>query len=169
MEITSLVLLKFAFSMLLLLCAINITLNNFTDSPRYSGTENINKPKSTIFVLNFGKISNRSTIKLKSTISTPSSQQVNKTSVIERRFALTRDEVLLTKVVSIDAKPCNSGQSLAVFIYSSAQSRGKYYEKRQFLRKAWIKQMTDRNVSVYFLIGLNSDPLVNQELRIRSR
>ena len=178
MEINSLLLLKFAFSTLLLLSAINITLNDFRYSPRYSKTLKINKSISTIFVPHFGKISNRSTIKLKSTpsqlkstpsqlkstSSKPSSYEVNKTSVIERRFALTRDEVLLTKVVTIDAKPCNSGQSLAVFIYSSAQSSGVYFEKRQFLRNAWIRQLKDRNVSVYFLIGLNSDPIVNQEL-----
>ena len=84
---------------------------------------------------------------------------------IEHPYIKTRDEVLLTKVVTIDAKPCNSGQSLAVFIHSSAHSRGKYFENRQFLRNAWIRQLKDRNVSFYFLIGLNSDPLVNRELR----
>ena len=84
---------------------------------------------------------------------------------IKRPYIQTRNEILLTKVVTIDAKPCNSGQSLAVFIYSRAQSRGKYFEKRDVLRNFWIRQLKGRNVSVYFLIGLNSDPLVNQELR----
>ena len=152
MELNSLVLVKFAFSMLLLFCAINITLNNFGFSPRYSKTETINNVLSKLFVSNFR-----------------SSQEVNKTSVIERRFVLTRDEVLLTREVLIDAKPCKSGQSLAVFIYSSAQSRGKYFKKRQFLRNAWIRKLKDRNVSVYFLIGLNRDPLVNHELQSEAK
>ena len=164
MKINSLVLLKFTFYLLLLLCAINITLNLFSFIPRYSKKETINISMSKLFVSDFTKMSKRRTIDLNKTSSNRSLQLVNKTSVNERRYIQTRNEVLLTKVVTIDAKPCNSGQSLAVFIYSSAQSSGVFFEKRQFLRNAWIRQLKDRNVSVYFLIGLNSDPIVNQEL-----
>ena len=91
-----------------------------------------------------------------------------KSEVRQRKYFHPKEEILLTANVTIDAKPCNSGQSLAVFIHSSAQSSGEFFEKRQILRNAWIRQLMDRNVSVYFLIGLNSDPIVNQKLRLEA-
>ena len=158
MKINPKVFVKLSFSLFLLICAMNIMVNYFRSPSRHSKSNRNIKPLSRKFVYVYGQ-------EIFDSIPRSFTKQAKNASVIKRRYILTSDEVLLTKEVLIDAKPCNSGQSLAVFIYSSAQSRGKYYKKRQFLRKVWIRQMKDKNVSVYFVIGLNNDPIVNKELR----
>ena len=82
-----------------------------------------------------------------------------------RMFVHTKGQLELTKTVTIDQNNCNSGQRMAIFIHSSAQISGKYFEKRQTLRKTWVKTAKNLNISVYFAFGLNGNLSVDQRLK----
>ena len=83
-------------------------------------------------------------------------------------FSYTKEELELTKANPIiDNKPC-SGHTLAVFIHSAGYSSGKYFDRRQALRKTWIKELKEYKIKIYFIISLNSNQTVNEELREES-
>lgn len=89
---------------------------------------------------------------------------VNKHS--NRTFFHSRAQMELTRVEpTIDQKSCNYMKPIAVFIHSSAQISGKYFTKRQILRKTWVTEVKRNNISVYFVIGMNGTQSVDQRLK----
>ena len=85
-----------------------------------------------------------------------------------RRFYHTKEELELTKADPIiDNKPC-SGHTLAVFIHSAGRSSGKYFERRQFVRNSWVKELKEYEIDIYFTIALNKNQTINEELREES-
>ena len=81
-----------------------------------------------------------------------------------RKFLNTAEELQLTKVVKIDAQPCNGQHSVSVFIPSAGRSTGKYFDSRQTLRSLWVNELKDLNVSVYFVVAMNRNDTINEEL-----
>ena len=73
-----------------------------------------------------------------------------------RYFIVSKEEMNLTNNVILMPKNCNSNQALTIFILTRADS----FERRRALRRTWVKDIKSRNISVYFVIALNSKPKV---------
>jgi hypothetical protein len=68
----------------------------------------------------------------------------------------------------IDGQPCDTTHPIAIFIKSAAQASGKYYDKRQVIRKTWINDAKKYNISGYFVLGLNTNERVNELIKTES-
>ena len=55
-----------------------------------------------------------------------------------------------------------------MFIHSAGSSSEKYFGRRQALRNAWVNELKNLNISVYFAIALNKNQTINEELREES-
>ena len=97
------------------------------------------------------------------------SHQIRNGSKNDRQYYYTKEELEVTKAMpSIDPKPCNDWHPISVFIHSAAASTGIYYDKRQALRNTWVRQFLSLNISVYFVIALNTEEKINKELKEES-
>ena len=95
------------------------------------------------------------------TIAYPTSHLKNNS---QRIFFNSKDELEVTRRPAVIAgKPCNAAP-LAVFVHSSAQTSGRYYEKRSAIRKTWASDLIRHNISMYFAVGLNTNQSINEEL-----
>jgi hypothetical protein len=72
-----------------------------------------------------------------------------------RNFKHNKLEIELTKIVKIDQN-CQKSK-LTIFIHSSSTVKGSYYDKRQAARKTWISEAIKFNISIFFVIGEQSD------------
>ncbi|XP_054166012.1 beta-1,3-galactosyltransferase 1-like [Oppia nitens] len=89
----------------------------------------------------------------------------------KRNYIHTKRELELTKNIILEPKhrQCFYNHPIVIFIHSSGQSTGKYYEKRQVLRKTWVSDVKRYNISVYFVIALNTNDTVNRDLMKESQ
>ena len=86
----------------------------------------------------------------------------------QRKIVHSKDELNLTEVVEIDNNPCKTQNLVSVFIHSAGHSTGKYFDKRQSQRQTWVSDLKNLNISVYFVIALNKNQTINEELREES-
>ena len=84
-----------------------------------------------------------------------------------RRYYHTKEEMELTRLGPlIDAKPCDADKPVNIFVHSAAVSSGKYFDRRQAVRKTWAKVAKDEyNISTYFAIAKNLNDSVNSEIQ----
>ena len=97
--------------------------------------------------------------------------QSNRRIRYRRRYIYTKEELQSTRYEPrIDAKSCPIHNSVAIFVHSAAQSSGKYFDKRQAVRKTWAKVAKDRyNVSTYFVTALSANEDINNEIQSEAR
>ena len=80
-----------------------------------------------------------------------------------------KEEMELTKALPvIDPKPCNDEHPIAVFIHSAARLSGKYFERRVDSRNTWVSDVKKLNISVYFVLALNTNSSIDEGLRKES-
>lgn len=91
--------------------------------------------------------------------------------VTPRRYHHTRPELSLTKATAvITPHLCDPNRQIVIMIPSAAQSSGKYYERRQSVRRTWAaRAQRGFNISTYFAIALNSNVSVNEDIAREAR
>ena len=104
----------------------------------------------------------------KSLTFTKQSFNARKFNSSERNYIHSRNEIELTKVVVINQKKCLEIHSISVFVFTSATTSGKHFNKRQFIRKTWAQDVKSHKISLYFVIGLSTNETINRELRQES-
>ena len=103
-------------------------------------------------------------------ISNNSSEKCLKTYALRRKYIHTKQELETTNNSPIiNAQPCGDAQPISIFIPSAAQVSGKYFDRRQSVRKTWVNEAkTEYNISVYFVLGLNQNNCSNELIRKES-
>ena len=89
----------------------------------------------------------------------------------KRDYVQTPQELALTKSDPvIDNEPCANQQPVSILIHSVGRSdpKDKYYKRRVAQRETWVSEAKGQNISIYFVIALNADQKVNQELKEES-
>ena len=71
---------------------------------------------------------------------------------INRKYFIDKSLLPLTEDIQMNPPPCGSSD-VAIFVHSTAQPNGHYYERRQALRNTWVKEAKQKNISTYFVIG----------------
>ena len=94
--------------------------------------------------------------------------QILLNSFAHRHFYHSKEELELTKVVIIDAQPCNDWHPVSVFIHSASRSKGGFFDNRQMSRNTWVSDLKKLNISVYFVVALNPNQTINEEVRQES-
>ena len=85
---------------------------------------------------------------------------------IDRQYANSKEHLKLTKLSTIlTASDCNRDSKVAIFIHSSGDTSGLYYNRRQVIRRTWAKDLIHYNISMYFVLALNANQTVNEQLR----
>ena len=84
------------------------------------------------------------------------------------RYYHTKEELdLITHTPVIDPKHCS--RPVFIFTPSAAVASGKYYQRRQSVRKTWAKEAKEEyNMTVVFVLGLNKNQSINDLIRKES-
>ena len=87
----------------------------------------------------------------------------------DRQYVNSKEQLELTKqapILTVD--DCNRDGQVAIFIHSSGNTSDLYYNRRQVIRRTWAQDLIQYNISMYFVLALNPDQTVNEQLRIES-
>ena len=88
--------------------------------------------------------------------------------MVHRQYTNSKEHLELTKKAPIlTAGDCNRDGQVAIFIHSSGNTSGLYYNRRQVIRRTWAQDLIQYNISMYFVLALNANQTVNEQLRDR--
>src|SRR5882757_7785273 len=88
----------------------------------------------------------------------------NTVYVLAVNYAHTSAEIELTKSVVIEGPKCQNGWT-HVFVFSAAQTSGKYYERRKLTRDTWVRETRQHRIRAVFVLALTRDNhTVQQEI-----
>jgi hypothetical protein len=84
----------------------------------------------------------------------------------QRNFGHSYEEIELTKNVKIDQ---NCGRSeITIFVYSTADTSGNNFNKRQSTRKTWVEDAIKFNIQVFFVIAEPKDNETQKDLELEA-
>ena len=83
-----------------------------------------------------------------------------------KSFYRTRDEVESTRTFNIQPELCSSNNTgISIFVISTANS----LPRRDMLRSTWVKYARKKGICVYFLIGLDKNQHIQEEIDLEAK
>ena len=87
--------------------------------------------------------------------------------VTARNYRHTKEEMALTNQVVINQRDCTPEET-PIFIHTAAVTSGKYFERRQTIRRTWGREAGKYQMRLFFVIGVPRNLILERQLKVES-
>lgn len=88
----------------------------------------------------------------------------NTEPIQSRNYAHSPSEMALTNQVVINQRDCDPNET-PIFVHTAAATNGKYFQRRQVIRRTWAREATKYKMRVLFVMGVPRDLAIERSLK----
>ncbi|UXI18676.1 Fat-like cadherin-related tumor suppressor-like protein [Sarcoptes scabiei] len=81
-----------------------------------------------------------------------------------RNYEHSATELSLTNQVVINQRDCYPNET-PIFVHTAAATNGKYFQRRQVIRRTWAREASKYNMRVLFVMGVPKDLSIERSLK----